>query len=105
MLIISTDINKAIQILNQNDLVAIPTETVYGLAGNIYSEKAIQKIFELKKRPHFNPLIVHVGSLQQLDLLVEDIPEKAKILGNTFWPGPLTMVLKKKEIVPTNKLV
>ncbi len=102
MLIISTDINKAIQILNQNDLVAIPTETVYGLAGNIYSEKAIQKIFELKKRPHFNPLIVHVGSLQQLDLLVEDIPEKAKILGNTFWPGPLTMVLKKKDCVPNS---
>jgi len=102
MSIISTDINKAIQILNQDDLVAIPTETVYGLAGNIYSEKAIQKIFELKKRPHFNPLIVHVGSLQQLDLLVEDIPEKAKILGNTFWPGPLTMVLKKKDCVPNS---
>ncbi len=102
MSIISTDINKAIQILNQDDLVAIPTETVYGLAGNIYSEKAIKKIFELKKRPYFNPLIVHVGSLQQLDLLVEDIPEKAKILGNTFWPGPLTMVLKKKDNVPNS---
>jgi L-threonylcarbamoyladenylate synthase len=100
MSIISTDINKAIQILNQDDLVAIPTETVYGLAGNIYSEKAIKKIFELKKRPYFNPLIVHVGSIQQLDLLVEEIPEKAKILGNTFWPGPLTMVLKKKDSVP-----
>ena len=100
MSLLSTDINKAIQILSQDDLVAIPTETVYGLAGNIYSEKAIKKIFELKKRPLYNPLIVHVSSLQQLDELVDDIPEKAKILANKFWPGPLTMVLKKKEIVP-----
>lgn len=100
MSIISTDINKAIQILNQNELVAIPTETVYGLAGNIYSEIAIKKIYTVKQRPLFNPLIVHVGSLQQLDELVEDIPEKAKILATTFWPGPLTMVLKKKKSVP-----
>jgi L-threonylcarbamoyladenylate synthase len=100
MSLLSTDINKAVQILSHDDLVAIPTETVYGLAGNIYSEKAIKKIFELKKRPLYNPLIVHVSSLQQLDELVDDIPEKAKILADTFWPGPLTMVLKKKEIVP-----
>lgn len=100
MSIISTDIKQAIKILNQNDLVAIPTETVYGLAGNIYSESAIKKIFELKQRPLYNPLIVHVGSIAQLDEIVEDFPEKAKILANTFWPGPLTMVLKKKAKVP-----
>ena len=100
MSIISTDIKQAIKILNQNDLVAIPTETVYGLAGNIYSESAIKKIFELKQRPLYNPLIVHVASIGQLDEIVEDFPEKAKILANTFWPGPLTMVLKKKSKVP-----
>lgn len=97
---ISKDIDKAVQILNLDGLVAIPTETVYGLAGNIYSATAVKRIFDLKQRPSYNPLIVHVGSVEQLDGLVEDMPEKAKILADTFWPGPLTMVLKKKQIVP-----
>ncbi len=97
---ISKDIDKAIQILNLDGLVAIPTETVYGLAGNIYSTTAVKRIFDLKQRPSYNPLIVHIGSIEQLHDLVQDIPEKAKILADKFWPGPLTMVLKKKEIVP-----
>ena len=97
---ISKDIDKAIQILNLDGLVAIPTETVYGLAGNIYSATAVKRIFDLKQRPSYNPLIVHIGSIEQLHDLVQDIPEKAKILADKFWPGPLTMVLKKKEIVP-----
>ena len=100
MTLISKDISKAVSFLNQEELVAIPTETVYGLAGNIYSEKAIKAIFEMKKRPFFNPLIVHIHSLNQLEELVQEIPEKARILANKFWPGSLTMVIKKKAIVP-----
>ena len=96
----SKDITQAATILKQEKLVAIPTETVYGLAGNIYSEKAIKAIFEMKNRPFFNPLIVHIHAMQQLDDLVEKVPEKARQLAQEFWPGPLTMVLKKKKNVP-----
>jgi L-threonylcarbamoyladenylate synthase len=81
-------------------LVAIPTETVYGLAGNIFSEKAIQSIFETKKRPFFNPLIVHISSVNELETIVSEVPEKAKILANTFWPGSMTLVLKKNTTIP-----
>jgi len=100
MTLISKDISKAVAILNQEELVAIPTETVYGLAGNIYSEKAIKAIFEMKKRPFFNPLIVHIHAVNQLENLVEEIPEKAKLLADAFWPGSLTLVMKKKSSVP-----
>lgn len=97
---ISDNIHKAVEILENNDLVAIPTETVYGLAGNIYSESAISKIYNIKSRPFFNPLIVHIHSINQLDELTNYIPPKAKILANTFWPGALTLVLKKNINVP-----
>ena len=100
MTIISNDINKAIQLLSEEDVVAIPTETVYGLAGNIYSEKAIRKIFEVKQRPLFNPLIVHIHNVEQLNGLVDELPTKAKLLAEAFWPGSLTLILKKKESVP-----
>lgn len=100
MIQISTDILKAKKLLENDELVAIPTETVYGLAGNIYSEKAIKKIFETKKRPLFNPLIVHIDSISKLDSIALEIPEKAKKLANAFWPGSLTLVLKKKANIP-----
>lgn len=100
MNIISKDISKAVEILNYGDVVAIPTETVYGLAGNIYSEKAIRKIFEVKQRPLFNPLIVHLHSIEQLVDLVFDIPAKARLLADAFWPGSLTLLLKKKDTIP-----
>ncbi|APY08685.1 threonylcarbamoyl-AMP synthase [Winogradskyella sp. J14-2] len=100
MSIISTDISKAVDLLNNEELVAIPTETVYGLAGNIFSKKAIKAIFETKKRPHFNPLIVHIPNIDYLETIVEAIPEKAKLLAEAFWPGPITLVLKKKSIIP-----
>lgn len=100
MIEISTDINKAKKILENNELVAIPTETVYGLAGNIYNESAIRKIFETKKRPFFNPLIVHIHDKKQLQEIAIEIPEKAQLLANTFWPGSLTLVLKKKSNIP-----
>ena len=98
--IISNDISKAVELLSNEELVAIPTETVYGLAGNIYSEKAIKAIFETKQRPMFNPLIVHIPSVDYLDKIVRSIPEKAKLLTNAFWPGPVTLVLKKKNTIP-----
>ncbi|AJR03143.1 L-threonylcarbamoyladenylate synthase [Siansivirga zeaxanthinifaciens] len=100
MSIISTDILKAIDILSNEELVAIPTETVYGLAGNIYSEKAIKAIFKTKERPFFNPLIVHIPSIDYLQTIATDIPEKAMQLAQAFWPGSLTLVLKKKSNIP-----
>jgi L-threonylcarbamoyladenylate synthase len=100
MIQISTSIQDAKNILERAELVAIPTETVYGLAGNIYSETAINKIFETKKRPHFNPLIVHIDSMEKLEEIVCEVPEKARILAANFWPGSLTLVLKKKSTVP-----
>ncbi|MCK8481042.1 L-threonylcarbamoyladenylate synthase [Psychroserpens algicola] len=100
MSIISTDLSKAIAILNKDALVAIPTETVYGLAGNIFSEKAIKSIFETKQRPFFNPLIVHIPSVDVLPDIVSHIPEKAQLLADAFWPGPLTLVLKKNSGIP-----
>lgn len=98
--IISKDIKKAISLLENEELVAIPTETVYGLAGNIFSEKAIKSIFLTKKRPFFNPLIVHISSIDKLDKIVTHIPEKAKLLADAFWPGSMTLVLKKNAKIP-----
>lgn len=100
MSIISKDIQKAVQLLTDEKLVAIPTETVYGLAGNIFSEKAIKSIFSTKKRPFFNPLIVHIPSVDSLENIVTHIPEKAKLLATAFWPGSLTLVLKKSSKIP-----
>ncbi len=100
MSIISKDISKAINLLTNEELVAIPTETVYGLAGNIFSEKAIKSIFETKKRPFFNPLIVHIPSVDKLENIVSEVPEKAKLLAKKFWPGSMTLVLKKNKSIP-----
>ena len=100
MSIISKDIQKAVQLLTEDQLVAIPTETVYGLAGNIFSEKAIKSIFSTKKRPFFNPLIVHIPSIASLSDIVTHVPEKAKLLAAAFWPGSLTLVLKKSKTIP-----
>jgi L-threonylcarbamoyladenylate synthase len=100
MTLVSKDILKAVEILSRDELVAIPTETVYGLAANIYSDTAIKKIFELKKRPFFNPLIVHIHSMEQVMELAVDIPEKAQLLAKAFWPGSLTLILKKQAAVP-----
>ena len=100
MSIISKDIQKAVQLLTEDHLVAIPTETVYGLAGNIFSEKAIKSIFSTKQRPFFNPLIVHISSVKSLNNLVTHVPEKAKLLAAAFWPGSMTLVLKKSKTIP-----
>jgi len=100
MSIISKDIQRATRILTNEELVAIPTETVYGLAGNIFSEKAINLIFSTKKRPFFNPLIVHIPSVDMLNELVTHIPPKAKLLAEAFWPGSMTLVLPKNKTIP-----
>lgn len=100
MSIISKDLAKAVALLNAEEIIAIPTETVYGLAGNIFSEKAIRAIFETKKRPFFNPLIVHISDADKLSEIVTYIPEKAKLLADALWPGPLTLVLPKQSTIP-----
>lgn len=96
---ISKNIDKAVRYLKANKLVSIPTETVYGLAGNAFNEEAIHAIFELKKRPFHNPLIVHISSLNELPKVAKFIPKKAQILAEHFWPGPLTLVLPKQDSI------
>ena len=97
---IGTEIEKARDLLLQNEVVAIPTETVYGLAGNALSEIAVSKIFEAKNRPHFDPLIVHVSAVSEVSNYVEEIPELAFNLMEHFWPGALTVLLPKKTCIP-----
>ena len=90
----------AAEILRRGGLVGLPTETVYGLGANALSEEAVAKIFEAKGRPQDNPLIIHIASVQELTRYCHDIPQAAYRLAEQFWPGPLTMVLPCKEIVP-----
>ncbi len=97
---IGTDIQKAVDLLMQGELVAIPTETVYGLAGNAFSSTAVKKIFEVKNRPFTNPLIVHISSVDQLSSIVKKVPQIALQLLQAFSPGPLTLILPKKEMIP-----
>ena len=97
---ITTDLKPVIKTLNNDDVVGIPTETVYGLAGNAYKESTVEKIFNLKKRPAFNPLIVHIASPEFLTQVATDIPSNAHLLAEAFWPGPLTLVLNKKNQIP-----
>ena len=90
----------AAEILKNGGVVAIPTETVYGLAGNAYDPKALAKIFEAKKRPHFDPLIVHISAIEELSNVALEVPEVAKKLAKAYWPGPMTLVLPKKDCIP-----
>ena len=88
------------EILKQGGLVAFPTETVYGLGGNALDPMASKKIYAAKGRPSDNPLIVHIADLNALAPIVKEVPEKAKILAEKFWPGPLTMIFEKSDLVP-----
>jgi L-threonylcarbamoyladenylate synthase len=97
---IGTDIEKAKALLEAGELVAIPTETVYGLAANGFSEAAIAKIYEAKNRPQFNPLILHVANLEQAQKLVTEIPEACERLMQALSPGPITYLLPKSALVP-----
>ena len=93
-------IEKAGELLRAGEVVAIPTETVYGLAANAYDGNAVSKIFKAKGRPQDNPLIVHIAKVEMLSDLVAEVPEAAKKLAAAFWPGPLTMILPKSEKIP-----
>jgi L-threonylcarbamoyladenylate synthase len=97
---IGTDLNQVIELLQSGELVAIPTETVYGLAANGTNELAIQKIFEAKNRPTSNPLILHFPNEEAIMPYVEEFPEVLRELTEKFWPGPLTVLLNKSELVP-----
>ena len=93
-------IRRAGAIIREGGTVAFPTETVYGLGADALNPDAVRKIFEAKARPPDNPLIVHISSKEQLHGIVKDIPEHAFDLMDVFWPGPLTMIFKRNEIVP-----
>ncbi len=97
---IGKDINKAKQLLVEGQLVSVPTETVYGLAANALDADAVVKIFDVKGRPRFDPLIVHVSSFRDAGRFVEAIPPKAVLLAERFWPGPLTLVLNRSADIP-----
>ena len=94
------DLSRAIQILRNGGLVAIPTETVYGLAANALNPQAVAKIFAAKERPFFDPLIVHLAETAWWPRVVADFPPVARALADRFWPGPLTMILPKHAGVP-----
>lgn len=97
---IGTDLNRAAALLEQGELVAIPTETVYGLAGNGLNPTAVARIFEVKQRPFFNPLILHFADWQDIQAYVTKIPEVASRIAAEVCPGPITFLLPKKDIVP-----
>lgn len=94
------ELRRAGELLRAGALVAFPTETVYGLGGNALDETAAGKIYAAKGRPSDNPLIVHIAELRAMEALAKDIPPLAYRLAKEFWPGPMTIILKKQEIVP-----
>lgn len=94
--ILDQDLEKIIDAYRMGEIIAFPTETVYGLGADIENETAIKKIFAVKKRPIDNPLIAHIGKMEDAEKITVDLPLKAKKLMKAFWPGPLTIVLKKR---------
>lgn len=98
--LIGQDLPQARKLLQQGELVAIPTETVYGLAANAFDVNAVAKIFEAKNRPAFDPLIVHTHSIAQARKFVDNISVKAQQLAEIFWPGSLTILLSKNHLIP-----
>lgn len=100
MSLIGKNISFAADLLRQHQLVAIPTETVYGLAGNGLSEQAIVSIFEAKQRPFFDPLILHIKGIEAVETYAHWHDERLKTLAERFWPGPLTVLLPKHKVVP-----
>lgn len=101
MAILGKSVTKAAQLLQApGQLVAIPTETVYGLAGNALNEQSLANIFAVKNRPAFDPLILHLARAADLHHYTSEVPPAAKLLAEAFWPGPLTLVLPKTKLVP-----
>ncbi|MCG6533444.1 MAG: threonylcarbamoyl-AMP synthase, partial [Syntrophales bacterium LBB04] len=95
-----SSIKRAVVALKAGDVVAFPTETVYGLGADALNRIGVAKIFEMKKRPHFDPLIIHIGQKEWLPSFTEAIPPQVQKLIDRFWPGPLTIILKKRAIIP-----
>lgn len=93
-------IRRGGEILKSGGLVAFPTETVYGLGGDALNPEASRKIYAAKGRPSDNPLIIHIAEMDKLEAIVAEVPEKARILAEKYWPGPLTMILPKSDLVP-----
>ncbi len=100
MAIITTNISQAAEVLIAGNIIGLPTETVYGLAGNMFNESALRAIYETKHRPLKNPLIAHIASIARLSEVAAHIPPAAMQLAEAFWPGPLTLVLPKQPHVP-----
>jgi L-threonylcarbamoyladenylate synthase len=98
--VIGTDTGEAKRWLEAGQVIGIPTETVYGLAGNALSPAAVARIFEVKNRPTFDPLIVHSSRIEKIAQFVAEMPPAARRLAEAFWPGPLTLLLKKADRVP-----
>ncbi|MBD3672361.1 MAG: threonylcarbamoyl-AMP synthase [Planctomycetaceae bacterium] len=98
--LIGTDIKHAADILRAGGLVAIPTETVYGLGADATNLESVAKIFAAKQRPEFDPLIVHLANVEKLSEIVEDVPAAAEKLIQAFWPGPLTLLFRKRDVIP-----
>ena len=92
-------VSRAAEILIQGGIVAVPTETVYGLAASALDSNAIKNVFAAKGRPQDNPLIVHISDMEMLEKVACDIPDLAYTLAEKFWPGPFTMVLKRADLV------
>lgn len=97
---IGTDLQRAKDFLLSGQLVAIPTETVYGLAGNAYDERAVAEIFRVKNRPQFDPLIVHTTGLERAAEFLQAVPSWAEALAGRFMPGPLTLLLPRNDRIP-----
>lgn len=97
---ITADVSEAVHALRAGKLCAVPTETVYGLAGDALQPEVVARIFEAKQRPFFDPLIVHVAQVGELQSLIREFPPLGQKLASAFWPGPLTLVLPKSEVVP-----
>jgi L-threonylcarbamoyladenylate synthase len=93
-------ISKAVAMLRAGECIGLPTETVYGLAADGFNAEAVARIFEIKQRPTFDPLIYHIAEGVDVDLVASDVPEVARKLMDRFWPGPLTLILSKQLIVP-----
>lgn len=97
---LSSSIQRAARLLQTGDVVAFPTETVYGLGADGTNPMAVARVFELKKRPHFDPLILHIGSRDWVYRFARNVPNEAAALMDRFWPGPLTLILEKNAVVP-----
>jgi L-threonylcarbamoyladenylate synthase len=97
---ITTDVDRAADVLRKGGLVALPTETVYGLGANALDATAVARIFAAKRRPAFDPLIVHVAALEHWSRVARELPPRARALAERYWPGPLTLVLPRQDAIP-----